>query len=309
MESRMSRRPESDHDWFRRRLPDHLLDLLPDGDRRRFEAHARRCPGCAKLLASALGARADWWDGAGHPPVGVLLDWDPSARGEATHDAVRSHLSACEDCRRDVADLRGEALLSEVALAPVRSMPAPARRRPAIRWGGLAAVAATFAAVATVLWVRPRDTARAPEPPTAGAPAVPVTPSTPSPQAEVSPPPPAAAPGLEAAPVTLVAVERGSSARPTRVSIPPGAARVSLTLPALATPDGVVLEIVLRDAAGTAVSRQWLPAERALRAGGVELEAAGLAEGAYVLAVRWIDPVTGEESREFALDVRLSRPR
>lgn len=305
----MSRPPESDHDWFRRRLPDHLLDLLPDGDRQRFEAHARHCPGCAKLLASALGARSDWWDGAGHPSVGVLLDWDPAVRGEATHDAVRSHLAACEDCRRDVAELRGESLLSEVALAPVRSAPAPVRRRPAVRWGGLAAVAATLAAVATVLWVRPRDTVRAPEPPNADARVAPAAPASPPPPPVASSPSPAAAPVPVAAPVTLVAAGRGSTPRPTEVPIPPGAAHVSLTLPALATPDGVVLEIELRDAAGTVVSRQWLPAERALRPGGVELAAAGLADGEYVLEVRWIDPVTGEESREFALDVRVSRPR
>jgi len=300
MDTRLGKPPDNDHEWFRGRLPDHLLDLLEEGERRRFEAHARRCPGCARLLASALGARADWWDGAGHTPVGVLLDWNPSARGEPIHEAVRAHLAACEDCRRDLSDLRGEPLLSEVAPDTVRPTPAPARR-PAFRWGSMAAAAATLVAVTAILVVRPRDSEREPGPPRADRPAAP------APWHEAPVPEPATVPDLAAEPVEIAAAERGQPGRTTVIRLRPGIARVPLTLPALAAPDGVVLEIELRDAAGATVTRQWLAAERALRPGGVELAAANLAEGTYVLAVRWIDPLTGEDSREFTLDVRSSR--
>jgi len=107
--------------------------------------------------------------------------------------------------------------------------------------------------------------------------------------------------------VNLVAPERGAAAEATEIRLEPGVERVSLTLPVLSVPDDAMLEVELRDAAGALVSRQVLSAERALRPGGVELAAEGLGEGSYVLAIRWIDPATGENSREFPLDVRLSR--
>lgn len=298
-------KPPDEHEWFRAHLPDQLLDLLVDGERRRFEAHAHHCATCARLLTSALGARTDWWDGAGHPPVGVLLDWDASARGDRTHEAVRAHVAACEDCRRDLGDLRGEALLSEIALAPVAPAQRPARRRSGMPWGGLAAAAATVVAVTAIalVWPRGADREPAPAPPVATPPAAPAG----QPAEASSPPAQAASPARTAEPVTLIAPERGVAAEATEIRLEPGVERVPLTLPMFAVPDDVMLEVDLRDAAGTLVSRQLLAAERALRSGGVELAAGGLREGSYLLTIRWIDPATGENSREFPLDVRLSR--
>lgn len=306
LEERMSQPPDSEHEWFRRHLPDHLLELLVEGERRRFEEHARRCAPCARLLASALGARVDWWDGAGHPPVGVLLGWNASARNDRMQEAVRAHVAACEDCRHDLEDLFGEAVASRIALAPV-PLPSPRRRpRPAIQWGGIAAAVATVVAVAAIVVVWPRLTERGQAPVPADAPA---TGSAPAPRGGTAPPAPAPAetPGRVAEAVALVATERGAAAGTTEVRIEPGVTRVPLTLPVLFVPDGAMLEVELHDAGGTLVMRQVLAAERALRPGGVELAAADLAGGAYVLTVRWIDPAMGETSREYPLDVRTSR--
>lgn len=305
MDRRLSTPPDNEHEWFRRHLPDHLLELLVEDDRTRFESHARRCATCARVLTSALGARADWWDGAGHPPVALLLHWDDSAREDRTHAAVRSHLANCEDCRRDLGDLRGEALLSEVALAPV-ALRAPRPQRPlSFQWGGLAAAAATLVAGAGILAVWPRAERPAPVP--TPAPATSAAPGAPAPVVTPAVPAPAPAPGWAAEPVTLVSVDRGGAGGATEIQLRLGVARLRLTLPMLPAPDDAMLELELRDAGGALVSRQVLAAEKALRPGGVELPAEGLVAGVYALTVRWIDPVAGETSREFPLDVRLSR--
>jgi len=308
MDRRLSTPPDNEHEWFRRHLPDHLLELLVDDDHKRFEAHARRCATCARVLTSALGARADWWDGAGHPPVGLLLDWNASEREDRTHEAVRSHLAACEDCRRDLGDLRGEAMLSQVALAPV-ALPTPRPARHAsFAWGGLAAAAATLVAVAAILTVWPHGERPAPAPPPAQSPATTTASGAPAPSAApATPDAPEPAPGRAAEAVTLASADRGGVGGATEIVLRPGVVQVPLTLPLLPAPDDTMLEVELRDAAGALVSRQVLVAERALRPGGVELPADGLAAGAYVLTVRWIDPAVGETSREFPLDVRLSR--
>jgi hypothetical protein len=308
MDGRLSTTPDNEHEWFRRHLPDHLLELLVEDDRKRFEAHARRCATCARVLTSALGARADWWDGAGHPPVGLLLDWNASEREDRTHEAVRSHLAACEECRRDLGDLRGEAMLSQVALAPVALRTPRPRDRVSFPWGGLAAAAATLVAVAAILTVWPRGERPAPVPPPAQAPATTAAPAMPEPfAAPATPAAPEPAPGRAAEPVTLVSTDRGGERGATEIVLEPGVVRVPLTLPMLSAPDDSMLEVELRDAADALVSRQLLAAGRALRPGGVELAAEGLAAGRYRLTVRWIDPVAGETSRVFALDVRLSR--
>lgn len=308
----MTRMIANEHDWFRRHLPDHLLDLLADGDRRRFDAHARGCATCARVLARAEGARPDWWDGAGHPPVALLLEWDASPGGGATREAVRAHLAHCEDCRRDLEELRGPGAASSVALAPV---PGAARERPSApasrpRWHGPGALAAALAAVLVLVLAWPRATGRGRAPAPAGGES-PATGRAAEPGTDAPPAPPAPAPSparsAVAEPVALAAAERGGPAAVTVVDLAPGVEHVPLTLPALAAPDGVMMEITLRDSAGAPVVHQVLAADRALRPGGVVLPAERLATGRYALSVRWVDPVSGETSRRYPLDVRVSR--
>jgi hypothetical protein len=294
----------TDHQWFRRNLPDHLLDLLEGADRERFDAHARTCADCAKLLASATGARADWWDGAGHPPVDALLGWDADGTPARTREQVRAHLAGCESCRSDLRDLRGAEALSALSLAAVPASPhaaRPARRTWLPALGGAGAVAA-----AVTLWV-----ASQPARQTVPLPHVPASPpsaAVPVPTVEAAPPP-ARAPGEVAEPIEIRAAERGAETLATPVVIEPGQRRVRLTLPALAVPEDAPLTIEVRGPDGALALRQMLPAGRALRRGGVELPASALVAGPHALRVSWTDPVTGESSREYALDVRTSRPR
>jgi hypothetical protein len=302
--------PDNEHTWFRRHLPDHLLDLLVDRDRERFEAHARSCAPCARLLASALGTRADWWDGAGHPPVEVLLHWDVASRGERTHDAVRAHVTTCESCRTDLEDLHGKAVASELALAPVpprgEREARPHRSAPA----RVLAVAAGLLAVAAAVYVLDRPAGRE-TPRSHRATGLPPAASTATPgPAGPTAAPPAAAPSrpvVSAEPVEIPATRRGDAAGATRIDVAPGVTRVPLTLPALDVPEGATLSLELRRPDGELAWRQELPAGRALRRGGVVLPAADLATGIHVLRVSWTDSGLGISAREFSLDVRTSR--
>ncbi len=296
-----------EHEWFRRHLPDHLLDLLVEGEQKRFDSHARRCATCARLLARALGARPDWWDDAGHAPVAVLLEWDPAARGEPTHEAVRAHLAHCEDCRRDLEELRGAGVAGQVEPAPtVSSRPSPAAAHRAPAWRGLVAAGGTAAAVVAAVLLWPRPTLHAPAPPASS----PVTPLTGAPSAGPAPDAPrnpVPEPGRTAEPVALATSDRGAAAAMTEIRIAPGVTIVPLTLPALPIADEAMLVAELRDHAGALVHRQVLVARRALMRGGVELPAEDLGEGRYTLTVRYVDPALGESLREFTLDVRISR--
>jgi hypothetical protein len=296
---------DSDHTWFRRRLPDHLLDLLVEDERERFEKHARACAPCGRVLASAQGARADWWDGAGHPPVGVLLKWNSKAGGDRVLELAHTHVAHCESCRQDLEDLLGvPAADTRVhALTPVRRW----RFVPALSRGLAVAAGLVAVAAVTLLLTRggeapPAAPGQVPAPPEtsgamgasssrSGAPSTPTRPSA----------------GRTGAPVKLVSADRGEPTAPTRLRIEPGVTQVPLTLPALFVPDGTPIAIELHDAAGALVSLQVLPSERALRPGGVLLPVRGLAAGAYRLVVRWTDTAIGETTREFALDVRNSR--
>lgn len=302
--------PENEHEWFRRHLPDQLLELLVEGEQRRFDAHARRCAPCARLLAGALGAKADWWDGAGHPPVGVLLAWDPAARAEPQRDPVRSHLEHCEDCVRDLEDLRGAAVAAAIVPAPAVA-PQPLARSPRRilpSWGRLVGAAGVLVAASAAALLWPRAAGHAPRP--ADGPVAGLREAPPTTQAEPSrPPSPTSAPaeGRAAATVDLGAADRGAGAGPVEIRIEPGDARVPLTLPALPVDDEAMLVVELRDAAGRLLQRQVLVAGRALQPGGVVLPAAELAAGPHVLVVRFVDPATGETSREIPLVVRISR--
>lgn len=294
----------NDHAWFRRHLPDHLLDLLVDEDRERFEAHARRCGPCARLLSSARRARDDWWDGAGHPPVGVLLAWDEAAAGPV-HDAVREHLGHCESCREDVAELLGPEVAARIAPAPA-SPARRARRGEDQPWRHLTAVAAVLAVVTATVVLWPRAVQHAPAPEAGPAPGL--LADAPAGDPTDAPAPAAEPPAARAAgPVTILSAERGAQAAATTLRLAAGVASVALTLPALFVDDDASLEVELRDAAGALVHRQVLAAGPALRPGGVVLPASELASGAYVLHVRWTEAGGGESARAYALDVRVSR--
>ena len=91
---------DDDHARFRSQLADHLLDLLDEQENAVLESHARHCPDCGRLLAAARRERADWWEGTGHPPVGLLA-------AEPLDERVRLHVSGCADCRDEVALLSG----------------------------------------------------------------------------------------------------------------------------------------------------------------------------------------------------------
>lgn len=295
--------PESDHTWFRRRLADHLLDLLVEDERERFDTHARGCASCARVLASAQGARADWWDGAGHPPVGVLLKWNTKVRGDRVQELAHAHVARCESCRQDVEDLLGAPAAIPRTLAAVprwRSMPVLSR--------GLAMAAGLVAVAAVTLLLTRGGEAPPAAPGSALAPPAASggigAPSSGSGAASSTTPPAA---GRTAAPVTLASAERGGETGLTLLRIERGVTQVPLTLPALFIADGTPMTIELRDVAGALVSRQSLPSDRALRPGGVLLPVAGLTDGAYRLVVRWTDMTLGETTREFALDVRTSR--
>lgn len=285
--------PDSDHTWFRQRLPDHLLDLLAEDEAERFEQHANGCAPCARVLASARGARADWWDGAGHPPAGVLLQWNAKVRGDRVQELAHAHVAHCESCRQDLEDLLGIPAARVLTLAPAprwRSMPVLSR--------GLAVAAGLVAVAAVTLFLT--DGGEAP-------PAAPGSASSPpaATGGATSPSPPAA--GKSSAPVTLASAERGQESGPTLLLIEAGVTHVPLTLPALFVPDGTPISFELRDAAGVIVSRQELSSELALRPGGVLLPVGGLTDGVCRLVVRWTDADLGETTREFALDVRTSR--
>jgi hypothetical protein len=310
----MNAKTGNEHDWFRRRLPDYLLDLLDEGARARFDAHARACPACAKLLGSALGERADWWDGAGHLPVGTLMAWDVDAPSVGANAAVREHLASCESCRRDLEDLRGpeavRALVTMPAAARRAVVPFPSRWMPA----AISAATAAAAAFVMVMWVADRPAPRhepqvvpptsVPAVPSTGSGAQPTAPAMGAPTRAIAPGPAASA---EPEPVEVRAPERGAAAEPTTVDVPAGAARVRLTLPALPVPEQAQLTIELLGPDGALLFRQVLTAELALRRGGVALPAAHLAAGPHRLRVTWTDSVTGESAREYALDVRTSR--
>lgn len=294
----MSRFTEREHAWFRGRLPDHLLDLLVGDERARFDAHARACAACARLLQSAQGAKADWWDGAGHVPVGILLAWDAQAAG-ARESLVRAHLEHCESCRRDLADLRGDAALAALA-APAVVRRAP---RPRLQWvpvfGGATAVVAALAA----FWVLGQPGRRpVPAAPRASAPPVAVAP----PVADTPPPGPPAVPA-EAPPadVVIAAATRGEDAPPQVVTLPAGATRVRFTLPALDVADDVPLTIELLGPDRAPLARRVLVAAHALRPGGVELPAPPA--GACALQVRWLDTLDGAATRTYPLEVRTTR--
>lgn len=295
--------PDSDHTWFRRHLPDHLLDLLAEDARERFDRHARECSPCARVLARAQVARSDWWDGAGHPPVDVLLKWDSNPRGDRVRELAHAHVASCESCRQDLEDLLGTPAAISSAITPLpRRRVFPALSRGLAMAAGLVAVAAV-----TLLLTRGGEAPPAvPGPPATSPPATGAMGAPPSTSGAPSPPTTPAA-GRTAAPVTLASAERGAEHGPTRLRIEEGVTQVPLTLPAFFIPDGTPVSIELRNAAGAIVSRQELPAERALRPGGVLLPVEGLADGAYRLVVRWTDTAIGETTREFALDVRTSR--
>jgi hypothetical protein len=301
----MSGTMEDEHGWFRRHLPDHLLDLLVEADRARFLEHARACTACADRLSGARDARPDWWDGAGHPPVGMLLAWDASGRSGPADEALRLHVVSCESCRRDLEDLHGPAALRALTLAPVpRLAAAPSGPAWLARSGAVraAAVVAVVAAVALV-WNRAVDRAPVPAPARPAAREGTLPPAAPGP----SPAPPAAAAAKSAGPVTILAPDRGGDVPVTRLPLEPGVALVTLTLPALDVPAEGTLIVELRRAGGATISRQQLVARNALRPGGVRLATAGLAPGVYVLHVGWNDPLAGESSRDYPLDVRASR--
>ena len=304
----------NEHDWFRRRLPDYLLEVLAEDERASFDTHARACPACAKLLGRALGARTDWWDGAGHPSVGALMTWNADASRVGAHDVVREHLATCESCRSDLEDLRGPEMLRTLAPKAVEAQRKVVPFPP--RWvtAAIGTAAAAAAAFVMVMWVGDRPIPRhgSPVVPPTSVPAAPPSGS----EAALQPPatgtqPRATAPSptasAEPEPIEVRAPERGAASEATTFEVPSGAAHVRLTLPALPVPEHAQLTIELLGPDGALLSRQVLPAEQALRRGGVALPASALFAGPHRLRVTWTDSVTGDSSREYALDVRTSR--
>lgn len=297
----MSRFTEREHAWFRGRLPDHLLDLLAGDERARFDAHARACAACARLLQSAQGAKADWWDGAGHVPVGALLAWDPGAPDSRRQALVRAHLASCESCRRDLADLRGDGALAVLA-APAASAPVRRAPRPRTHWVPAFGSAAAVVAVLVAVWVLGHPGERvAPAAPGGAPPATHVPPATETPRAAAAP----AAPEAPPADVVIAATRRGADEPPQAVTLPAGAAHVRFTLPALDVADEAPLTVELLGPDGTPYARRVLAAARALRPGGVELPAPPA--GACILRVRWLDAGNGEATRTYSLEIRVAR--
>lgn len=303
----MNRPADTDHTWFRRRLPDHLLDLLVEDERERFEQHARACEPCARLLTSAKEARADWWDGTGHPPVGVLLKWTPKVRGDRVQELAHAHIAHCESCRQDVGDLLGIPTPRVPKPAPVplwRSIPVLSR--------GLAMAAGLVAVAAVTHVIMQRndtrtsapDSIKVPSPSSTSATIGGTTSSDSGPTSSTSTAHPTA--GRTAAPVTLLSPDRGADAARTLVRVVSGFTQVPLTLPMLDVPDRTRMRIELLDDAGVSVWKQDLASEQALRTGGVMLPVKGLAAGSYQLVVRWTDTALRKMKREFALDVRTS---
>ncbi|MFN8588477.1 MAG: hypothetical protein U0704_11845 [Candidatus Eisenbacteria bacterium] len=291
------------HERFAGRLADHLLDLLEADEPARVEAHARECEACGRLLAAARAARADWWEGATHPPVSALvaLQARPEALPEPQRALVARHLETCAECREDAATLAGA---PEPELVGAASVAAPEARS----WWPAAmpyALVGSFAALLLVFAIlRPQS---APEPAAVASPEVrqPSDPTPPAPSgvepAPAVPAPAATAPVLE--PVALASATRGVPAEPTTVHVPAGVREVSFTLPALFVPEGATLVVELLDARGSVLGRDELPAARALSNGGVRIPVARLASGGRVLRVAWFDDSTGSESREYPLVV------
>lgn len=286
------------HERFGRRLADHLLDLLDADESARLEAHARTCESCGRQLAAARAAKADWWEGAGHPPVTALVAHAerPESLDELTRTFVTRHLESCAECREDALTLAGAPAPAAAEAAPAVTAPAPSRVPAYGPW----ALAGSFAALLLVfVFMR---SPRAPEPVAA------IQPEVRQPSAPESQPAPSGAPSSAPAPVAaalppvvIEGAERGVANEPTRVEVPAGAGEIAFTLPALFVPEGATLVIELHDGAGSVLSRDELPAARALSPGGVTLPAARLLSGARVLRVAWFDDSSGSEAREYPL--------
>lgn len=300
----------TEHAWFRRQLPDRLLDLLDERDLARFEAHARGCETCAELLLAARHAHADWWDGAGHPSVEALMNWTPGAGGPGSHDVVREHLSHCESCRGDLAELRGPGILDAIAVVGTvvplpLPPPLPIRRVSWVpRFAGAVGLAAALAAVWFVnrpasLGTSPASSAHGTQPPAAAPPQ--------SPGAVERAPAPKARPVVQGEPIDIVAPERGVPATSTPVAIAPGVTVVRLTLPALPVSESASLRLELLGPDGSVVWAHALAAGLALRRGGVMVPAERFVTGPHVLRVTWKDPAQGDSARQYALDVRTSQ--
>ncbi|MCC6650923.1 MAG: hypothetical protein IT348_07230 [Candidatus Eisenbacteria bacterium] len=289
---------DDDHARFRSQLADHLLDLLDEQENAVLESHARHCPDCGRLLAAARRERADWWEGTGHPPVGLLA-------AEPLDERVRLHVSGCADCRDEVALLSG-AVVDPAPAPPFLPLQAPTVRRSA--HGRIWVTAGSVAAVLAMILVARQQSAQrdVPSPaPLAGS----TQPDAVVPQAPPAPPLGAgesvAAPPLAARmePIAIADATRGESSPATAVSIPAGVTEVPLTLPALFLPEGVGVVVELRRVNGDVLARQELPAARAQARGGVRFEAGRFSDGPLVLRVAWLDGVSGAEAREYSLNV------
>lgn len=298
------------HEAFRRDLAAFLAGMLSPQDERRLEAHAAECAPCRGLLELGRGALPDWAAAAEHVPTAALVAFAEHAAEllPLERELVAGHVARCEECRADLAELRGAsaaALTAIPAAEPGRSAPAraaatgfPGRGRDLLI-GGL--VGALAAAAAFVFVVRPPQRAVAPgDVLTRPAPVAPAPAAAP-PRAS-APPGAGASLGALLPTRTLAAVLRGAGAETLRVEIPAGGGLLPLRLPALFVEPSTRLELSLAGPDGRVLARQVVRYREILPPRSLVVDLGDAMAGVYELRVATVGS-EGKSPRVYYLEV------
>lgn len=285
---------DHEHAWFRARLEARALDLLDEGEERRFQAHAESCASCGAALKAHTQSAARIAR-EGHIPAGLLARWDRTSkklRGMARR-MVREHLRSCAECRQDleaigfrpelehVAELESDpeepAADAPIDPAPVRVVLSP--RRPWRPWvlGGAAGAALATAASFLLVTILPAPRVTDDEP------------AIMAPGDSPVPAPPGTGPILDLLPPsgTLAGMLRGPTREITTIGIGPGTRFVHLGVPELFLPDTESVELRVLGPDGVRSAEIRLP-YRELHARRTVLygdPAAALVPGEYRLVV------------------------